>query len=179
MPSLDIRPMTLEDRPVLFSFSHSYLTSYVWQMERLFEDGQTTICFREIRLPREVQVEYPRQPERPEAIGMDSSMVLVAVMNNTPVGYISLKAQVSPNLVQVTDLIVSESQRRQGIASGLIIAAQDWAAAQGLQRIVIEIQSKNYPAIQLANKTGYEFCGYHDHYYSNHDIALFFARFLH
>jgi RimJ/RimL family protein N-acetyltransferase len=38
------------------------------------------------------------------------------------------------------------------------------------------MQSKNHPAIQLAHKLGFEFCGYNDHYFSNQDIALFFSR---
>ena len=39
-----------------------------------------------------------------------------------------------------------------------------------------EMQSKNYPGISMANKLGYEFCGYSDRYYTNQDIALFFAK---
>jgi hypothetical protein len=38
------------------------------------------------------------------------------------------------------------------------------------------MQSKNHPAMMLAQKYGYEFCGYNDRYYSNQDIALVFMR---
>jgi RimJ/RimL family protein N-acetyltransferase len=38
------------------------------------------------------------------------------------------------------------------------------------------LQSKNLPAIRLAQKFGYEFCGYNDQYYINQDVALFFAK---
>jgi hypothetical protein len=38
------------------------------------------------------------------------------------------------------------------------------------------MQSKNYPAMMLAQKHGYEFCGYNDRYYPNQDIALVFGR---
>jgi ribosomal protein S18 acetylase RimI-like enzyme len=44
--------------------------------------------------------------------------------------------------------------------------------------MILEMQSKNIPAVHLAMRLGYEFCGYNDHYYSNQDIALFFAQFL-
>jgi hypothetical protein len=40
------------------------------------------------------------------------------------------------------------------------------------------MQSKNQPAIRLAQKHGYEFCGYNDHYYMTQDVALFFAKAL-
>jgi RimJ/RimL family protein N-acetyltransferase len=43
---------------------------------------------------------------------------------------------------------------------------------------MIEMQSKNHPAIRLAQKHGYEFCGYNDHYYLTQDVALFFAKVL-
>jgi RimJ/RimL family protein N-acetyltransferase len=38
--------------------------------------------------------------------------------------------------------------------------------------------SKNNAAIRLAQKLGYEFCGYNDHYYETQDIAIFFGRTL-
>jgi RimJ/RimL family protein N-acetyltransferase len=40
------------------------------------------------------------------------------------------------------------------------------------------VQSKNVPAIRLAQKSGFEFCGYNDQYYLNKDVALFFAKVL-
>jgi ribosomal protein S18 acetylase RimI-like enzyme len=39
----------------------------------------------------------------------------------------------------------------------------------------LDMQSKNYPAIRLAQKMGFVFSGYSDHYYPNQDIALFFS----
>ncbi len=60
----------------------------------------------------------------------------------------------------------------------LVLAAQDWASQRNLLRMIIEMQSKNFPGIHLAMKMGYEFCGYNDQYYASRDIALFFARFL-
>jgi RimJ/RimL family protein N-acetyltransferase len=43
---------------------------------------------------------------------------------------------------------------------------------------VLETQSKNHPCIRLAQKFGYEFCGYNDRYYPTQDVALFFGRAL-
>jgi RimJ/RimL family protein N-acetyltransferase len=59
-----------------------------------------------------------------------------------------------------------------------VLAAQDWASQRNLLRMILETQSKNYAAIHLAMKLGYEFCGYNDQYYASRDIVLFFARFL-
>jgi ribosomal protein S18 acetylase RimI-like enzyme len=46
------------------------------------------------------------------------------------------------------------------------------------RRIILEMQPKNYPAIKLTQKLGFELCGYNDHYYANQDIALFFSKWL-
>jgi RimJ/RimL family protein N-acetyltransferase len=40
------------------------------------------------------------------------------------------------------------------------------------------MQPKNYPAIQLALKLGFELCGFNDRYYANHEIGIFFAKSL-
>jgi len=43
---------------------------------------------------------------------------------------------------------------------------------------LLEMSSKNNPAIRFAQKLGYEFCGYNDQYYETQDIALFFGRYI-
>jgi hypothetical protein len=58
----------------------------------------------------------------------------------------------------------------------LILAAQSWALQRNDNKALLEIPSKNNPAIRLAQKQGYEFCGYNDQYYVTKDIALFFGR---
>jgi len=78
----------------------------------------------------------------------------------------------------VIDVVVREDNRGKGIGTALILAAQDWGMERNCRRAIVEMQSKNYPAIQLIRKLGYEFCGYSDQYYLNQDIALFFARML-
>jgi RimJ/RimL family protein N-acetyltransferase len=57
-------------------------------------------------------------------------------------------------------------------------AIQAWALERGVRRLVIETQSKNQACIRLAQKFGYEFCGYNDQYYPTQDVALFFGRAL-
>jgi ribosomal protein S18 acetylase RimI-like enzyme len=71
---------------------------------------------------------------------------------------------------------VAPNWRRRGVASAMLDSAREWAEQRGHRRIFLELQSKNHAAIRLAQKHGYEFCGYNDHYYSTQDVALFFAR---
>ena len=81
-------------------------------------------------------------------------------------------------MVGITDLVVDVANRRKGVGTALLAAGQDWAASRSHRRLILELQAKNLPAIRFAQKFGYEFCGYNDHYYINQDVAIFFAKIL-
>lgn len=174
MPEVEIRPAVISDLPLLSNLEHHYQTNRVWQMERSIADGQVRIQFREISLPRSIRVEYPHQPNLVN--NNDYAVVLEAVLNNTPVGYITIWEQLASNAAWIRDLVVRERNRRQGIGSALILAGQEWAGRKRMKRMIIEMQSKNYPAIQMVRKLGFEFCGYNDNYFENQDIAILFSR---
>lgn len=176
MPEIEIRPATVDDLPGLVALDHNYTSDYVWQMEVQAEAGQVGVSFREVRLPRSVRVEYPRSPRDLLEDWSQRSGLLAAVMENEVVGYASLALGVAPLTSWMTDLVVMRKLRRQGIGSALVLAAQEWAAHHDSRYLVLEMQPKNFPAIRLAHKLGFDFCGYNDRYYVNHDIGLFFAR---
>ena len=178
MPEIEIRPAVISDIPVLMALDHFYQTNYVWQMDRTIEDGQVIIRFREVRLPRLVRVEYPNSGGWLAEGWKQQPALLVAVLAGEPVGYICLTETLSAGTAWVKELVVREKLRHKGIATALLLAAQDWAGQRRYRRIILEMQSKNNPAIRMAQKVGCEFCGYNDHYYANQDIALFFARYL-
>jgi RimJ/RimL family protein N-acetyltransferase len=107
---------------------------------------------------------------------MRRDVCLVAVDEGNPMGYICVTVEYASTVAWVTDLVVSPLQRRKGAASALVTAAQSWALERGIRRLILEMQSKNQAYIRLAQKFGYEFCGYNDQYYPTQDVALFFAR---
>ncbi len=179
MPQIEIRPTTPADIPILVSLEHTFQTSHVWQMERLMDGSEMSITFREVRLPRTVRVEYPYPTSALEKNWMEHAVMLTAVMQDDPVGYLRVNDQLVEDSAWVSAIVVREALRRKGIGTALVMAAQQWAAHRGLRRMILEMQSKNYPAVCFAQKMGYDFCGYNDHYYINQDIGVFFARFLH
>jgi ribosomal protein S18 acetylase RimI-like enzyme len=178
MPEVQIRPAVATDLSALMAIDHSCQTDYVWQMDIKREDGQVGAIFREIRLPRSVSVPYPRQVSALSDNWTRKSGILVAFIVGQPVGYIRINDATLPHTAWLTDLVVAPRLRRQGVASALILAAQSWAVQRKDRRALLEMPSKNNPAIRLAQKLGYEFCGYNDQYYDSQDIALFFARFI-
>jgi len=178
MPKIEIRPAKSDDIPSLIALEHRYVSDYVWQMELQRDEQKTSIVFRQVKLPRSVQVKYPRNPQELAEEWTKRNGVLVATMDAKIVGYACLMNNMAPNTTWVTDLVVLRRQRRQGIGTALLIASQDWAMQKNNRRIILEMQPKNFPAISLAEKLGFDLCGYNDHYYTNQDIALFFSKWL-
>ncbi len=178
MPEIEIRPATASDFPHLAQIEHHAKTDYVWQMDRVVGESQISIAFREVRLPRSVRVDYPYPVESLPERFKQHTILLTAILQGEMVGYIAVEERPAAATVWVGHLAVSQRCRRQGIASALVLASQTWAARRGLRRMVLETHSKNAPAIRMALKLGFEFSGYHDQYYGNQDIALFFTGLL-
>ncbi len=178
MLEVQIRPTVANDLSRLMGFDHTISSESVWQLELRREAGQVTAAFREVRLPRSISVSYPHNPFALADDWARKSMMYTALLGQEPVGYIGLLERGTASVVYITDLAVNVAHRRQGVASALLDASQDWAAGRSHRRIILEMQSKNLPVIRLAQKFGYEFCGYNDHYYLNQDVALFFGKAL-
>jgi len=176
MPEVQIRPAVATDIQDLMAIDHSCQTEYVWQMEVQHEDGQLGAIFREIRLPRSVPVMYPRPVNALLESWNRHSGLLVAVIAGQSIGYLRVNDTLLANTAWFMDVAVTPRFRRQGVASALLLSAQSWAVQRKNRRMILEMSSKNNPATRLAQKLGYEFCGYNDHYYETQDIALFFGR---
>jgi ribosomal protein S18 acetylase RimI-like enzyme len=178
MAAFEIRPASAHDIPALMAMDHSCSSDYVWQLEVRSEQKRVSANFHEVRLPRAIRVEYPRDPLSLLDEWTRRDVFLVAGQQETLLGYIGAMLEPASALVRVTDLVVRASSRRQGVASALLTAVQVWALERGVRRILLETQAKNHACIRLAQKFGYEFCGYNDRYYPTQDVALFFGRAL-
>ena len=176
MTDFEIRPGTVNDVPRLTVLDHSSLSDYVWQLELRREAGQASANFREVRLPRSIEVKYPRNPASLSEVWTSRDLVLVALQDGSPIGYLCAIQQPASDVAWVTDIVVAPHQRRKGAGSALLMATQAWVLERGVHRLMLEMQSKNQAGIRLAQKFGYDFCGYNDQYYPTQDVALFFGR---
>jgi GNAT superfamily N-acetyltransferase len=136
------------------------------------------VTFREVRLPREVHVNYPRVPQKLVDDWTKRDLLLLAEENEKVRGYISVGKGIAPASAWIEDLAVDRIHRRNGVGSSLVIAAQDWCGKKGIHRLTMEMQPKNFPAIQFAYKLGFEFSGYNDQYYRDQEIAIFFSSYI-
>jgi len=178
MPEIQIRPAVANDIVRLAALDHSNTSELVWQLELRRDAEQITAAFREVRLPRSVSVVYPHNPRMLADEWTKKTMIQAAFMDDVPVGYVCVMEREPSSVAWVTDLVVGAANRRQGMGGALLITAQNWAIDRAHCHLILEMQSKNLPAIRLAQKFGYEFCGYNDHYYLTHDVALFFGKVL-
>src|SRR5512143_1723826 len=106
MPAIQVRPAIEADIPLLVKIDHTYTTNRVWQIEQNVETGTSeegsltiSVRFREVRLPREIHVDYPLSPRNLLKEWSNRSAVLVATLRNTPVGYIGLAQNRAPRTV--------------------------------------------------------------------------------
>ncbi|MFQ6101755.1 MAG: GNAT family N-acetyltransferase [Anaerolineae bacterium] len=175
---MQIRLAGPRDLEACAALDHSYTTDHVWQMEVREENGVPTVSFRLARLPREMRVNYARQDEGLLAGWQQRDGFLVAGEQGYIHGYVGLTAQVELGIARVGDLVVDRPSRRRGIGTALLRAAAQWGREQDLGWLLVEVQTKNYPAIRFCRSRGLTFCGYNDHYWPSRDIALFFGESL-
>ena len=183
MAKIHIRRFLPADLPALLNIDHNYTTEYVWQMDVQESTRNVQMNFRELKLPRVVRHSYPRDHTNLVENWLERWGILVAIhgsdSDKPPTGYVTIAHGAESHIATITDIAVATPKRRQGLASALILSAEDWAHDKGCTQLIIEMQSKNVPGIHMAKKLGFDFCGFSDRHYPNKDIALFFGKALH
>lgn len=170
-----IRPAQLRDLDLCFSLDPSYETDYVWQMENTRAPGAVNVGFRVTRLPRTMRVAGVVERDVLAEHLEQSACFVVAEEDEAIKGYLDATVDLWKRVVWINYLTVAPDQRRKGIGKALLRSTLEWAQAQTLRTVIVETQTKNYPATSLFQKKGFTFCGYNDQYYTSRDIAIFFA----
>lgn len=174
---MQVHPAELADINICYQMDMSYTTDYVWQMQSQ-ENGRTIdVRFDTVRLPRPMRVRYPRSPD--ELIDhwqQDGCFFVIRDLDDEVVGFLDAQSRPWQNLLWIFNLVILQDYRQRGFGTALLKSATRWALEHDLHQIMVEVQTKNYPAIAFARKSGFQFCGYHERYYPNGDIALFFSR---
>jgi GNAT superfamily N-acetyltransferase len=174
-----VRMAELADLNLCYEMDGSYTTDYVWQMHTHDKERTVEVRFDTVRLPRPMKVAYPRHPDELLPNWRQRECFLVASDDlGQLLGFMDVTAQQWQGVSWIRNFIVHRNHRHQGVGTALLRAARYWALDVGLSKIMLEVQTKNYPAICFAQKNRFVFCGYNDRYYNNGDIALFFSLTL-
>jgi ribosomal protein S18 acetylase RimI-like enzyme len=173
---MHINAAELADINQCYHLNLDYTTEYVWQMHSRENGRAIEVRFDPVRLPRSMRVAYPRSPdELLEHWQQEGCFLVIRNLADELAGFIDGWPQPWQNLLWISNLAVDQAYRRQGFGSRLLKAATRWAQAQQLHQLMLEVQTKNHPAISFAYKHGFQFCGYNERYYPSGDIALFFS----
>ena len=178
MNKIFVRSARADDLPQCLEIDPNFSTDHVWQMESRSETGQISVAFRSARLPRSMQVTYPRDAKSRAANWPTCATMLVATQDHRLVGYAAISKHAPQSAAWLDDLVVAPAARHDGVGTALLEAASRWGRAQKLKWLILEMQTKNYPAICFCQKHGLTFCGFSDRHFPNQDIALFFAQAL-
>jgi ribosomal protein S18 acetylase RimI-like enzyme len=173
--AMNIRTAQARDLDACLALDPSYETDYVWQMETTRANGAVSVSFRETRLPRAMRVSGAPAREWVLEHFEAGECFLVAEEENAVRGFLDMTAEAWKQVAWVHHLTVAPDRRRQGVGSALLQAGLEWAHEHGVTTMMVETQTKNHPASAFFQKHGFAFCGYNERYYSNRDIAIFFA----
>lgn len=116
----------------------------------------------------ETTVPTPTPIPQPAPVSTQSSIL----------AYLTMRYDPARRTAWVHDIVVDADLRRGRIGSRLLRAARRWASEHDAARLMVEIPTRNYPAIAFCTANGLTYCGYNDLYFENHDIAVFFGAGL-
>lgn len=202
-----LRAGTAADAAACSALDATYTTNHIWQMDTRQEGEELRICFRLVRLPRELTlVAEHRPPVLPYGAPRRGLLWLVAAEieasppvraeaqaeDDAPrpapghrdagpgrvVGYAVAAATPGEERAYVRTLVVDRAYRRGGIGRWLLAEARRWAANYGAVRLMADALACNYPSLRLLQKSGFSFCGYNDSYWPSNDVAIFFSTRL-
>jgi len=74
--------------------------------------------------------------------------------------------------VNIMNIVTRKDKRKEGIGSRLLGEIFEIAKQQNAKTITLEVNEKNFPAIQLYQKFGFEPVGLRKKYYHNMDNAI-------
>lgn len=171
---MQIRQATSHDLDACRALDGTVTSDTVWNMQQLSERETTTIVLSEVRLPRPVDLPYPRSRDDLGTRLERGDCVLVADEDGV-VGFVTMSLDRGTGVGRVGDLVVDPERRRQGIGTALLKAAVASARIAGLRVVVVPCQARNGSGYAFCRRLGLEFCGYDEQYYLDHDVTLLFA----
>jgi ribosomal protein S18 acetylase RimI-like enzyme len=201
---IEIRAADESDLEACLQMDDSYASKHAWQVEPVrgepgaapytissnvtLGDSPLSVTFRPVRLPRARRIagtiatlvrDGNETALQQRLRGWASAdLTLVAVQDTHICGYIVVSIVPGPGIGWISALVVDGSIRERGIGSMLLTAARRWARynqGQNMRAFMLELQTRNYPAVSFCRKQGFVFCGYTDYSFSNGDVVLLFA----
>lgn len=100
---------------------------------------------------------------RDEIDGADRHVLVARDADGAVVGVATF--QVVADVADLHRVVVRADQRGRGIGGRLVLAGIDWAQASGAQRVLLEVEAENAPALALYERLGFRPVGRRADYY--------------
>jgi GNAT superfamily N-acetyltransferase len=178
-----VRSATPADLPACLAVDASYRTAQVWQMRVQRGDvlGESEdilhVTFRPVRLPRPIMLTPPGLKARLTQTWQRRALTLVLEdeEEGTIHGYLGAEILLGQRLGWVDIIAIAPEMRQQRGGIRLMEEAIVWGRAHGLRALVLETQARNAPIVAMAQQMGFTFSGYHEQFYDEAEVALFFT----
>lgn len=171
---LFIRRPTLHDLNDCAKLDASYTTQRVWQLNLGVEPNDIAIHLHLVQLPRPINVPADPMGDNLLRYWQRGDCMLSARQDRDVVGFIHLFTE--PGMALIQHHIVQPDYRRQGVGAKLLAQAMQWGQDRNLRSIMVQVSTKNYPAISFYLNHGFSFCGFNERFYADHEITLDLAR---
>ena len=103
-----------------------------------------------------------------------NSKYIVAKENKQIVGFAGII--VTPDRVEITNIVTKKNKRKKGIGTILLDKIIEMAKQTGKDSISLEVNEKNYIAINLYKKFGFEQVGIRKNYYNGTNNAFIMTK---
>jgi GNAT superfamily N-acetyltransferase len=201
---VEIRAAEEGDLEACLQVDDGYNATHTWQVEPTrgepgaapytisssvtLGDSPLSVTFRPVRLPRARRIAGPVATlvrDGNEA-GLQqrlrqwrtADLAQVAILDGRVCGYTVVSVVRGSGIGWISALVVDGAVRGRGIGSMLLAAARRWARYnQGVnvRSFMLELHTRNHPAVTFCKKQGFNFCGYTDYSFSGGDTVLLFA----
>ena len=111
-------------------------------------------------------------------IASRSSMLLVAMLKETLVGYALVLFRANAAVARLYSIATAPEASRRGIGGALLAAAERATRARKRKVLRLEVHEKNAAAIGCYRQAGYVMFGRHSDYYADGGDALRFEKRL-
>lgn len=164
---MEIKIQKLDESYKGYEVEYYYSSEFYYDIQKTYNDESINFRLAKKRFNSPIEKKFKGTfledyLEKPTLYG--------AFYQEKAIGFLEVDHEKWNNRMRVTNLIVFDKYRRNGIGEKLMNKAIEVSKNHGCRAMVLETQSCNYPAILFYKKMGFKIIGFDLEAYSNEDV---------